>query len=238
MRTPRAVVTGGAGFLGSHLCERLLARGVRGGLPRQLPRPVAGNVAHLLDRARASGWSGPTSPTTSTSRARSTGAALRLARLADRLPAAADRDAQGRLDRHAARARAGQGEGRPLPARVDVRGVRRPAGAPAAGDVLGPRQPGRPARGLRRGQAVRRGADDGLPPDPRRRHRHRAHLQHLRPADAPRRRPRHPDVHPPGAARASRSRSPATARRPGRSATSTTSSRASSGCCAPTSRAR
>ncbi len=26
---PRAVVTGGAGFLGSHLCERLLVEGLR-----------------------------------------------------------------------------------------------------------------------------------------------------------------------------------------------------------------
>ena len=35
----------------------------------------------------------------------------------------------------------------------------------------------------------------------RRRHRHRADLQHLRPADAPERRPGHPDLHPPGARR-------------------------------------
>ena len=41
-----------------------------------------------------------------------------------------------------------------------------------------------PARLLRRGQALRRGVDDGLPPRPRRRHAHRPHLQHLRPADA------------------------------------------------------
>ena len=38
----RAVVTGGAGFLGSHLCERLLARGLRGAVPGQLPDRYAG----------------------------------------------------------------------------------------------------------------------------------------------------------------------------------------------------
>ncbi len=32
----RVLVTGGAGFLGSHLCERLLARRPRGALRRQL----------------------------------------------------------------------------------------------------------------------------------------------------------------------------------------------------------
>ena len=53
---------------------------------------------------------------------------------------------------------------RAVPARVDERDLRRPARAPAAGDVLGQRQPDRPARGLRRGEAVRRGADDGVPP--------------------------------------------------------------------------
>ena len=70
-------------------------------------------------------------------------AALRLAGQPDRLPEAADRDAQGRLARHAARARPGQGEGRPVPARLHQRGLRRPAGAPAARGLLGQRQPGR-----------------------------------------------------------------------------------------------
>ena len=54
------------------------------------------------------------------------------------------------------------------------------------------------------------------------RHQGRAHLQHLRPAHAPERRARGVELHRPGAARASRSRSTATARRPARSATSTT----------------
>ena len=124
----------------------------------------------------------------------------RLAGLADRLPAPAAAHAEGRLARHAPHARPGQEAPRPLPARVDERGLRRPAGAPPEGDVLGPRQPDRPARRLRRGQALRRGADDGLPPPAGRRHGDHPHLQHLRPAHAPARRPRDPDVHAPGAA--------------------------------------
>ena len=81
------------------------------------------------------------------------------------------------------------------------RGLRRPQGAPPARGLLGPRQPDRPARGLRRGQALRRGAHDGLPPPAGRGHPHRAHLQHLRPADAPPRRAGDPHLHPPGAGR-------------------------------------
>ena len=42
---------------------------------------------------------------------------------------------------------------------------------------------------------------DGLPVHARRRHRHRADLQHLRPADAAPRRAGDPDLHPPGARR-------------------------------------
>ncbi len=43
-----------------------------------------------------------------------------------------------------------------------------PAGASAARDLLGQRQPDRTARRLRRGQALRRSDDDGLPPRARR----------------------------------------------------------------------
>ena len=83
-----------------------------------------------------------------------------------------------------------QGQGRAVPARLDVRDLRRPARASAARGLLGQRQPDRPARRLRRGQALRRGDHDGLPPRPRHPDAHRAHLQHLRPAHAPRGRPR------------------------------------------------
>jgi dTDP-glucose 4,6-dehydratase len=48
-RKPRALVTGGAGFLGSHLCERLLAKGYRVLCMDNLRTGAFENVAHLLD---------------------------------------------------------------------------------------------------------------------------------------------------------------------------------------------
>ena len=44
---PRAVVTGGAGFLGSHLCERLLADGWRVSCVDNLVTGASENIAHL-----------------------------------------------------------------------------------------------------------------------------------------------------------------------------------------------
>ncbi|MFC7733956.1 NAD-dependent epimerase/dehydratase family protein [Actinomadura keratinilytica] len=49
-RHPRAVVTGGAGFLGSHLCEALLARGISVVCVDNLLTGTARNVAHLAAR--------------------------------------------------------------------------------------------------------------------------------------------------------------------------------------------
>ena len=46
----RAVVTGGAGFLGSHLCERLLAEGHRVTAVDNLLTGSRDNLAHLMDR--------------------------------------------------------------------------------------------------------------------------------------------------------------------------------------------
>src|SRR5829696_4330863 len=50
IRRPRALVTGGAGFIGSHLCERLLAEGYRVVCIDNLSTGVLQNVAPLLDR--------------------------------------------------------------------------------------------------------------------------------------------------------------------------------------------
>ena len=56
----------------------------------------------------------------------------------------------------------------------------------------------------------------------RRQHPHRADLQHLRPADAPLRRPRDLELHPPGAGRRGHHDLRRRQRRPARSATATT----------------
>ncbi len=117
----------------------------------------------------------------------------------DRLRPSAAAHAEGRRLRHPQHARAGQEEPRALPAGLDVRGLRRPARAPSARELLGQRQPDRPARGLRRGQALRRGADHGLQPPAGRGHGDRADLQHLRPAHAPARRPGGAHLLAPGA---------------------------------------
>ena len=45
----RALVTGGAGFLGSHLCERLLSEGYRVLCIDNLRTGTFENVAHLLE---------------------------------------------------------------------------------------------------------------------------------------------------------------------------------------------
>ncbi|MFJ3906193.1 UDP-glucuronic acid decarboxylase family protein [Streptomyces sp. NPDC090025] len=50
----RAVVTGGAGFVGSHLCERLLTQGHRVVCVDDLSTGRAENIAHLLDHPRFS----------------------------------------------------------------------------------------------------------------------------------------------------------------------------------------
>ncbi|HEX2098930.1 MAG TPA: UDP-glucuronic acid decarboxylase family protein [Rubrobacteraceae bacterium] len=49
MRKPRALITGGAGFIGSHLCDRLLAEGYRVVCMDNLRTGSLKNISHLRD---------------------------------------------------------------------------------------------------------------------------------------------------------------------------------------------
>src|ERR1700710_1317588 len=49
---PTCLVTGGAGFLGSHLCDALLARGERVVCVDNLETGSLANIAHIRDRER------------------------------------------------------------------------------------------------------------------------------------------------------------------------------------------
>ena len=216
----RVLVTGGAGFIGSHLTRRLLGDGPRGARRRQL---LLEQTAQHRGSARR--------PALRIDAARRDVPALRrgrrdlppgLSRLADLLPArsgADDQDVRARLDQHA---RPGQANRAPDPARVDVGGVRRSGRASAGRVVLGQRQPGRAALVLRRGQALRRDAVLRLLPSARAADQGRAHLQHLRAAHAAGRRTGRLELHRLRRCRAPRSPSSATGRRPARSAMSTT----------------
>ncbi len=113
-------------------------------------------------------------------------------------PGEDDEDLGPRRDQHA---RSRQPARRADPAGLDRRGLRRPRGAPADRVVLGSRQPDRPPLQPRRGQALRRDALLRFPPPDEAADQGRADLQHLRPAHAPRRRPRGLQLHRAGPAR-------------------------------------
>ena len=88
-----------------------------------------------------------------------------------------------------------------FPLCIDVGIVGRSARAPAARNVLGPRQPGRSPLVLRRGQALRRGVRLHVRSEVSARCAHHQDLQHLRSAHAVERRARRAELHHAGAAR-------------------------------------
>jgi len=133
--SPRALVTGGAGFLGSHLCDRLLQAGYEVLCLDNLITGTIDNIAHLFgeERFRFIKYDvteylyveGPLD------------AVLHFASPASpvdylRLPIQTLK--VGSLGTHKA---------------LHLRGLWRPPGAPPARGLLGPREPGGPPGGLR-----------------------------------------------------------------------------------------
>ena len=179
----RILVTGGAGFVGSHLCERLLLEGHDVLCVDNLYTGSKQNIDHLSAHPRFEfirhdvtmplyvevdqiyNLACPASPVhyqrdpVQTLKTSVLGA-LNMLGLAKRLQC-------------------------PDPAGIDQRGLRRSQGASPAGRILGPRQSRRPPGLLRRGQTLRGGSLQRLPPPAPRRNKDRPYLQHLRSADAP-----------------------------------------------------
>jgi hypothetical protein len=193
----RILVTGGAGFLGSHLCERLLEAGhdvlcvdnyftgtkrQRRGLPRQSALRADAPRRDLPALCRGRRDLQP-----------------RLPGLAGPLPARPGADHQDQRPRRHQHARPGQAGARQDLPGLDQRGLWRPDRPPAGRGLSRQRQSAGPARLLRRGQALRRDPVLRLSPPAPAAHQGGAHLQHLRPAHAPQRRPRGVELHRPGA---------------------------------------
>ena len=130
------VVTGGAGFLGSHLCERLLGAGHRvicldnldTGTSRtsSIRHPEFEFQEPRRNPVRRGRRAGRLRPTTS-----------RLAGEPDRLRAAPPPHPQGRLPGHLPDAGAGEVQAGPVPARLNLGGLRRPEIHPQSEDYWG-----------------------------------------------------------------------------------------------------
>ena len=219
---PRAVVTGGAGFLGSHLCRALHARGWEVVAVDDLSTGFVANVEDLLDRPNFEfvehdviyglPIDGPVSAVLHLASAASPPAYL------GRPIATLEVGSIG--TQHALElARKHDGARVLLASTSEVYGD--PDAEPPARELLGKREPGGPAVGLRRGEALRRSDDDGVSPAVRNRHEDRPHLQHVRPLPATGRRPRRSRTSSPRRSTVARSRCTATVPRRGRSATST-----------------
>ena len=191
------LVTGGSGFLGSFLCEQLLERGHE---VLCVDNFFTGTkrISPTCSTTRGSSSCGTTSRfhfmsrpnRSSTSRARPRRSTI--SRTRHKPPRRAYTARSTCSARQACRSADLAG--------LDERGLRRSADASADGRLLGSRQSDRPARLLRRRQALRRDAVLRLPATARLADQGDADLQHLWPADAPERRAGGFELHRPGAA--------------------------------------
>jgi nucleoside-diphosphate-sugar epimerase len=180
-RRPRALVTGGAGFIGSHLCERLLSEGYKVDCMDNLSTGVLENVAPFL--ASEAGFEFIDHDVS---------VHIDLAGELDEIyhfaSAASPADfgripieilksgAMGTLN-SLGLARA-KGARFMLASTSEVYG--RPARALSARGIQGQRKHHGPKERLRRGQTLCRGPYHGLPSPPSNRYQDRAHLQYLR----------------------------------------------------------
>ena len=119
----RVLVTGGAGFLGSHLCERLVAAGHEVVSVDNYFTGVRGNLAGLLGHPGVRG-DAPRRHLPALRRGRPD-LQPRLPGVADPLPARPGADHQDQRARRDQHARPGQAGRRAHPAGLDQRGVRR-----------------------------------------------------------------------------------------------------------------
>ena len=160
----RVVITGGAGFLGSHLCRSFLERGDEVVAVDNLCTGLRENIAELegqpgfelvlADVSREIPVSGRVDGVLHFASPASPPEYLEMPLETMDVGSLGTRNA---LD-------LARGERRALPRRVDQRDLRRPARAPADRGLQRQRRPHRPACGVRRSEALRRDADDDVPP--------------------------------------------------------------------------
>ena len=203
----RVLVTGGAGFVPSHLVDALIARGCTVVAVDNFVTGAKENVAHLADNPRFTLVEADVSDGAAGRRPGAGRAGSTRSCTSPRRPARpTSRSCRSRSCGSARSARCTCWSGRsptapgscwpPPPRRTATRWCtrsRRPTGATSTRSACAASTTSRSASPRRRPWPTTATAalDVG----------DRADLQHVRPADAPGRRPGHPDVHHPGAAR-------------------------------------
>ena len=158
----RVVVTGGAGFLGSHLCEALIARGDKVVCLDDLSTGHTDNIMHLIDRPYFEFFETDVSveikvdePVDVVAHFASAASPPDYMRLQLETLAVGSRGTENGLRL----ARVQQGQVHPG---VHERSVRRSSRSSPSRGLLGKREPNRAAQRVRRGEAIWRGANAGI----------------------------------------------------------------------------